>query len=534
MVKHRLIGSFLLIGALALGSCNKYDPAPEAEIPQIADPATKETHKERFAAVLSKVVYEREDVRAFLKKEALVQFDKNYDVFYPMVRNKSVGGESFRDVLLAYSSEQELSEIERNVPLLNILLTDIPATGIRAEEMDTTDEEIPVAVAKASATSLYLNGTKEGEVEKGVVPGFHLFVVNENRRVVPVTPSVKAMASTRENIGRTLPGTSFAFKDPNYDGIQKDLRPLAWLPAYQVNLKTKEAYEYFYKDDGGPNQKGYQRDYVYYGITPQNPVGRLNTAVREYLSFIEVDPRMYYKISDQTWGGGRDPKLVGEDGNPNKAKTEQTGRELSHKELIDRMWHWGSYNFVFDLITTNQSTPIRRSVPLYPDQLWDFHITKYRRHSTWFRKAKYFYWIDAKDFTAKRVDLRGEKISFGPWNIAEEGLRRYVNIYEEDEGNETTISETYEQTYVSSSKFKFGGAIKQGLGLMDLEWNTTSTTRKTVTVTMKRKETSDDLGAALLYFYDPLIEGKRLGSTGMEYLENFHNTGSVKFGIEVK
>jgi len=88
------------LGALALGSCSKHDPAPEAEISQVADVATKEMHKERFAAILSKAVHDREDVRAFLKKEALVQFDKNYDIFYPMVRNKKIGEETFREILL--------------------------------------------------------------------------------------------------------------------------------------------------------------------------------------------------------------------------------------------------------------------------------------------------------------------------------------------------------------------------------------------------------------------------------------------------
>jgi|GEM_PF-6398661 len=69
MEKHRLIGSFLLLGALAMGSCKKDYPAMDPEIPPVpVDVATKETHKERFAAVLSKAVYEREDVRAFLKK----------------------------------------------------------------------------------------------------------------------------------------------------------------------------------------------------------------------------------------------------------------------------------------------------------------------------------------------------------------------------------------------------------------------------------------------------------------------------------
>jgi len=250
-------------------------------------------------------VYERGDVRAFLKKEALVQFDKNYDVFYPMVKNKSLGEESFRDVLLGYASEQELGDIERNVPLLNILLPAIPVLGVKPEDMDTAEEEIPVAVAKESATAIYLNGTKDGDMEKGEVPGFHLFVVGENKRVMPVTPSVMPMASSRDNLGRTIPGTSFAFKDPNYDGMKVEVRPLIWRPSKEVDPKALEAYKHFYKDDGSIYQRAYQRDHIYYGITPHNRIGSLNRSVREYISFIEVYPNVYFKISDQDG----DPKI---------------------------------------------------------------------------------------------------------------------------------------------------------------------------------------------------------------------------------
>jgi len=306
MLKNRQhLFSSLLLGTLALGSCNKNESTADLEIPVVVDAGTKEAHKERFAAVLSKAVYEREDVRAFLKKEALVQFDKNYYVFYPMVRNKKIGEETFREVLLGHSSEEEIREIEQNVPLLNILLANIPMLGVKPEEMDTTEEEIPVAVARESATSLYLNGTNEGDLEKGEVPGFHLFVVNENKRVTPIRASMQKMASTQENMGRAIPGTSFAFKDPNYDGTKVEVQPLLWRPAENVDEKAAVAYHHFHRDDGSLYQRAYQRDHIYYGITPQNRVGSLNRSVKEYISFIEVNPSVYFKIADQEG----DPRL---------------------------------------------------------------------------------------------------------------------------------------------------------------------------------------------------------------------------------
>jgi len=529
MKNVKLIYSSLLLGTLALGSCSKHDPAPEAEIHQVADAATKEMHKERFAAILSKAVHDREDVRAFLKKEALVQFDKNYDVFYPMVQNKQVGGESFRDVLLAYSSEEEIGDIERNVPLLNILLANIPMLGVKPEEMDTTEEEIPVAVAKESATSLYLNGTKEGDLEKGEVPGFHLFVVNENRRVTPIRPSMQKMASTRENLGSAIPGTSFAFKSPNYDGTRIEVQPLLWRPWYEVDPKAREAYKHFYKDDGSVNQRAYQRDYIYYGITPQNRVGSLNRSVKEYINFIEINPNAFLKISDQ-------------DGDPRLRETwfQHWGPGLNHQQIVDRMWTQGAFEFVFEFICAGKAHAVTKHIGLKPDDIWHFDIQSERRNRTWFRKERHTYWIDPNRFTSKTVWLGKEKIDLDPWNLAEEGLHRYVNIYEEDGDVEITTTETYESTHVNTSQFKAGGSIKLDVGLgLDLnaggESTSSSTTKKSNSVTRKYKQGSDALGSTRIYFYDPIIIGSwGIGNVKYEYDLNFYNTGYVKFGIAVK
>lgn len=49
-----------------------------------------ESAKQEFAVILSKAVYENEALREFLKSEALTQFDKDYDVFYPWTKNELV------------------------------------------------------------------------------------------------------------------------------------------------------------------------------------------------------------------------------------------------------------------------------------------------------------------------------------------------------------------------------------------------------------------------------------------------------------
>ncbi len=78
-----------------------------------------------FASVLSKAVHENKDLRLFIKEQALEQFDKDYDVFYPFVKDKVVAdGKTFRDIILQYSTPSELGQIEQKYPMLNILVPD--------------------------------------------------------------------------------------------------------------------------------------------------------------------------------------------------------------------------------------------------------------------------------------------------------------------------------------------------------------------------------------------------------------------------
>lgn len=79
--------------------------------------SSKLPSKERFAEIFSAAISNNEDLRSFIKDEALRQFDKDYDVFYPFVKDRTIcGGKTFRDYLLDYVDEKELSKIEKDNP----------------------------------------------------------------------------------------------------------------------------------------------------------------------------------------------------------------------------------------------------------------------------------------------------------------------------------------------------------------------------------------------------------------------------------
>ena len=485
----------------------------------------KDSLMKEFVKILSSVVYEREDVREFLKNEAIKKFDKNSDILYANIKHSSINGESFRDILINKSSEEVISNVETNIPLLNILIPTLPFFDVTPENMDCSDKEIPVAyVDTKDGVKLYIDGACEGEVAAGEVPDFHVFVVNENSRV-----------KVEDNISRN--GDShIVFISPEYDGrrisrsdyVDSFISRSDTVPSSVLGSKAIESYSYFYKDDGSVNSKSYQRDYIYYGLTPTSQTGSLNRSVSEYLSFIKVNPKSYFKISDQQDGFVNDDPKIQTDQYTSK------GTMHSLEEQITHFWTKGTYNFRIELYMSNLSKPLVKYLPLSPSDLWDFNIQHSAKKGNMFHRRKHTYKINVNDFTPKKVNLIDKDIAFGRWDLSEEALYRIVNVYEEDVATTRTYTETYELSKMTS--LKIDGSVKFGLGTDKVSGNVGSGTSQSTTETIKktytieRNEQDDDLGNVRIYFYDPIIEGKY----GSQYIVRTYNTGIVEFGIFVK
>ncbi len=503
---------------------NKKNATPKVEVKNKKETISK------FASILSKAVYNNKQVRQFLKNEAIKQFDRNYDVLYYLVKNKDVDGRTFRDILISYSSESIIEKIEREIPLLNILIPKIGLFNIFPEQMNVSDNEIPVAISKEDSNELYVNGNKEITLRKGEIPNFHVIVVNENSRVIIPEPIHKRGVKNAIE-------TKIQFKSPNYDGekYKQKLQPNFYVDETELPSKVKKAALNFYKDDGSIYQKAFQRDFLYYGITPSKREGKINYTTSEYISFIRINPKTYFKIADQREKGvhNNDPYIQ-------KYKTRKRKRPLTKFELLDRFWTKGSFDFRFEITTSTKGQPHIVYIPLRPDEIWDFNLDVHYRHSTTFRHSKYTYRIDPNKFTSKDIYLADNTINLGKWDISEEALFRYVTISEEDESAEITETYTYDMSMALKKNFK--GSTKVGIGLKstgsigsETEVNETTTTRETKTYTIKRKQKSDPLGVVKIYFYEPIINNYWMGSMRrMFYDIHTYNTGYVTFGIMVK
>lgn len=150
---------------------------------------------ETFVNVLSKAVYSESDLRSFIKVEALSQFDKDYDVFYPYAKDKSLAnGMTFRECLLKYFDNEQLTELENNLPLLNILVPDWSwMDAFDLHKWDITSNDILVGfVNNRGEHVIYENGNKLGVIDDRAFFESPIIIVKENERMVVKNSSTKA------------------------------------------------------------------------------------------------------------------------------------------------------------------------------------------------------------------------------------------------------------------------------------------------------------------------------------------------------
>lgn len=532
-----------LAAATLLGSCAQNDDltnnslSNEANVNSFVNQQVdKDVLMKSFSSILSKAVYSNQKLREFIKTEALKKFDLNYEFLYYPNRNKIVdGNKTLRDILVASSSEKDIKTIEENLPLLNCLVADLPMTNVSPKDLDVKDAELPIALDnKNGGTDLYLNGKLVQHLASNEVPGFNVIVVNENRRV-DVAPTSRADGER-----------TYSFKYANFDNTNQAKSRAASDFDHSVKpdylyKKAIAAYEAgFNKDDGSDNQMAYQRDYIYYGMTPTIHQGSLNRSVTEYLSYMMVDKSIYRKIADQNIGQLNDDPMV------IASETSQKGHELSDDELYDRLWKRGEYTFIFEIASSNSSTVSRYPISISPRDLWNFNINVGYRSSNMFRHSKYTYWINPDNFTPKKYYFKPSDITFGKWNIAEEGLTRYISIFEEDDKGVITKSQ-YNYDFVKLNETEIKGDLKVSLGIGKSENNKAegeiSGSSKTSTTTtirneffIERKESDDLLGLNIpIYFYDPIVVAKTTttnngGNNSGSGGGHFGNRRSASFG----
>ena len=480
-----------------------------------------ESAKQEFAVILSKAVYENEALREFLKSEALTQFDKDYDVFYPWTKNELVtDGQSFRDILLRYDEKHILPRIEEVVPRLNILIPDwswLDSFSVRSWE--TSDNDISVCYESTKdCQPIYFNGEKMFDMKPEEIPDFPILVVKENERMVASnirTKGASVMAydflDEEFDASKAVTRVSHDYYDREFDTEDTT----NFVPASQVSYVAVDAYNEFKN-----NPYAFHRDNLYYGMTNTITQGKLNVHICEYI----------YKIKFEKF----DCNFLFDDSKDFNGCPESNTRYVSVSDsyLINKFKYDGNLDLYFRIIVGNANGTVSETIKYKSVSFQDvFQLSKLHvkyRHKTFFGDPKWVFTVDKECFIPKWFNAN---IQLPKWDISNQSAKINILVQEYDDEVEETMETNVDNTYVHDfkSETEVSGNIGNtgATGKVKIGYGYNQTTTDATKITIKTKMGSDNLGTAILDYSDPVILSKEHHNGLDGYRIKEYNTGYV-------
>ena len=476
-------------------------------------PLDQVTAQKKIAKALSKAVSNSLDVRKFLKAEAVAQFDNDYDIFYPLVKNKIVyDKQSLRDILLSYcKDENELVQIEQSLPLLNILVPDLSLFwDFNAEKWNVDDKEVSVICRDDKDNTLYENGENIGKMTTGDIPDFPCLVVKNNERMKVSSVKTRSGEATYEFLSDAFDGSKRKLQTRHYEE-DINLQPTEDLEAYvngsEIMSSVKDAWNEF---KNVPN--AYQRDYIYYGITKENKPGTLNRYIREKLYRFRIAANANIAINDPT----HDPTLQ---------DTQKNKGYLTNEEIIQKIWTDGNFEFHFKSYISGEDSKeameAKLTFTINPREaflLEKIHLKQ--KNSTAFRQSKNFYTVDAKNLRSKWIypeksDKNADDLVFTlPWDLYNKSLSIFMFVEEWDKGQTITQEKSVVSEFVNKADFSIEGSGSIGKVSLSTKLGYGFSHTKTVSnkATIQTTVESDPLGTLYFQYNDPIIRDEINGT----------------------
>ena len=487
---------FAAIAAICFVSCNKNEVFTEndrrtasgIELLNEVFSADREADMLRpFARALYNAMSESPMLRELIRTRALEKFNREYDVLYQFIKDEPVeNGLTVRQLLLThFESEEALAYIERNRPTLTIFVPQLPEGSFSAQ-LWNTEEEVPFValhVTRHIHTPIIGNFGEYGDeflMELGLIPGFPVVVLRNNARVRVVEGAPRTRSAALDN-----PNSDFVFEftDPYFDGSKADKSISTRQSTTTVlDATLQRAFQIF------PNDAvGWQRDYIYYGITPTNPIGRLSRNFKEYITSFRFVPynstpqHIFNMItnlndsSDPRWysytRNGRLVYAVWTDTRYTFRVRMQTG-STGHLEQREELF-CAHPTQLFDVIFTLQPLPIR--VPIFGT------LHAYQPFFRGFRT----------------MDLR---IPLIHWDLAQFEPTMNITIARKRDGR--TITDTVSREHQFAGNVTWD--IKNGP-----RFGGTDTRRTVITSQIVRKIDDVHLGHAFVNFGDMVVLGQQ-------------------------
>lgn len=438
--------------------------------------------RKEFGLALAKALKESKELRTLIKAKALEMIDEDYDVLFALIRDVRLTDRlSVRSLIGKYLQDKDrLDQIEQAIPTLTIFVPQLPNGSFSAESwnVESTIPRVGIKSIKTNDIPIVDADGLEGILPAKYAPGFPIVVVKNSLRVME--DSNERFAGIKsQNTFRASNNKSYRFISDSFDrNLKKRKNGARLISGGDIEDKIKNAFHIFQ-----PNEAGWQRDHIYYNLTPGQTNGAFSYDFKETLTsfrMTEADPMGAYNlISDAT----DDPHLQGSANNNSQ----------------NAFWTSSSYSFRVHVIYNSKNGTGAEFTTLFPVaayNLWDVQYNDIPVPGTWPWQTDHLY--VPTGVTPKTVNLREEIFH---WDISNYATTVLVRFEEVDTQVNIERTVTTADTYASNFGLD-GGTIFSKIGL---KFGASATTNQTISTKITYQEGSDDLGQGSVNFADKIL-----------------------------
>jgi len=474
-------------------------------------------------------------LRSYIHKEALKQFNKDYDVLYQVIKNEILAdGESVNQKIVKYAeSPSDFFRVVNEQPLLTIFVPELP--NLHPSEWDPIKIVPSVAVApnyeNKEDVKAFFGSEREYEIPYGLIPSAPTFVVKDNERVI----ITKNVSSEHKNEDKDVffrdMQFEFSFAEKEFNGLApKKLESVERLKSSSMmaslnpediisrppNRSEKDSYrnrkialpKVQHIINAMESGAEWNRDNIYYGISSTVSTGALKRNIKEYLTaFRFYDAEASYNQIGLTPG---DPQPL--------------------EGSIYQNWAAGSYEFRITALINTRNGPgleTQKVILVKPSELFKLKYKKIQRPRGVPEEEGSYFWepyVDgAKLYTLPQPlvletwDLEnmsyGWKITFSKYNLQQTVVTTETQSSEYATNFEINIK-IGEKEKVGA---KFGGSAK---------FTDTQTHSYTQVIGPAA------LGDANIYFSDPVWKSYSISGNTVTYDPYELQLGTVYLTIE--
>lgn len=474
------------------------------------------TSIEQFSILLSKAVYSEPSLRNFIKDEALQRKDFDFDVFYPLVKNELIDGErTFQEILEEYDTSNVLPLVEMEHPLLTIFVPDwswVNDDCFSVEKWDCSIPDVGVSfLAGNNARKIYWNGEYAFTMKVGEFCSTPTMIVKDNDRLVADAntkcPGRQTYSFFCDDLidlsSKSLPKTKTSSSYTTYD-LPYEVAS-EFVDNNVLTKRTSSAYAVNAHDE-----RIFQRDHIYYGMTSQIDSGYVNPNYHETL--------YRFKLSPNATGLMDDPKddKTGNDFVTNTYYYEASwgsAKKLSESQIASMSWGKGAadlhirINIGVKVITKNVTVSFSDA----------FYVKKVelRENYNWLGalKSRTYYlgvgtdggnkeWLEPKWVVAN--------LQLFYWDLSQFPTSYIVEFIEYDKAAKKTWKD--ERTFTFAANFSSSVeasvpieivTVKRGYG-----YGVSATYSKTYSNVVETTEDSDNLGSFFVHYTDKVFLDK--------------------------